>query len=260
VIQMLRSYVDRTQNSWAKHLGHVAFNLNNAVNATTGKRPFEILYNESPRAMPPLGPRDESSVPAAFDFVAELQTHDLMIQEVRDNILAAKMRQTNQANKHRRDDDEYRIGDLVMLDTADRRRQYKQKGKKRAAKLFPRNDGPWEVVRSNPDKSSYTLDLKGSKVNPTFHASKLRRYVPNDADRFPQRDLKKPGPVLGLDGDADAEYKIDKLVDERKRRAGRKTHHEYLVRWDGYDESNDTWQARSELLDTEALAKWKARG
>jgi hypothetical protein len=35
---------------------------------------------------------------------------------------------------------------------------------------------------------------------------------------------------------------------------------QYLVHWQGYGPEYDLWLSRSELLETEALASWKAEG
>ena len=59
-------------------------------------------------------------------------------------------------------------GDLVMLSTENRRRNYKRKDKKRVAKFMPRNDGPYTVVKAFPEKSEYTLRLPNNPDLPWF--------------------------------------------------------------------------------------------
>jgi hypothetical protein len=70
-----------------------------------------------------------------------------------------------------------------MLSTANRQREYMQAYSGRVAKFMPRFDGPFTTTDAHTAKSSYTLDLP-NKPNcyPTFHASQLRRFVPNDDD------------------------------------------------------------------------------
>jgi hypothetical protein len=50
---------------------------------------------------------------------------------------------------------------------------------------MPRFDGPFVVTKANPSKSAYTLDLPNEPDRfPTFHASQLQKFVPNDDDKF----------------------------------------------------------------------------
>ncbi len=113
-----------------------------------------------------------------------------------------------------------KVGDLVMLSTENRRRNYKRKNDKRVAKFMPRFDGPYVVVRTNSAKSLYTLRLPNNpKTYPGFHAKLLKPFVPNDAEAFPDRELPKPGIVVTEDGEE--EVMIDKIVDERVRGRGK---------------------------------------
>jgi hypothetical protein len=50
------------------------------------------------------------------------------------------------------------------------------------------------------------------------------------------------------------EYQIEKIVDEHRRGHG----YQYLVRWSGYSEGDDTCLPQRELEDCEALDQWKA--
>ncbi|KAG2093332.1 uncharacterized protein F5147DRAFT_547272, partial [Suillus discolor] len=48
---------------------------------------------------------------------------------------------------------------------------------------------------------TYTLDLpEHTNVYPTFHVSELKRQVPNNAELFPSRELRHPGPVVTTTG------------------------------------------------------------
>ncbi|GAA5999160.1 hypothetical protein JCM11641_003028, partial [Rhodosporidiobolus odoratus] len=112
------------------------------------------------------------------------------ISDARDLLAAAKVRQATQANKKRGIEVEFQVGDQVMVDLADRRARYKTKGgDTRAAKLFPRWDGPYAVEEAYPATSTYRLTLPPSdRAHPTFHASKLKRYISNDPSLHAERE------------------------------------------------------------------------
>jgi hypothetical protein len=139
----------------------------------------------------------------------------LDVAEAKDCLLAEKLSQAHAAHQHRGKDNVFAVGDQVMLSTLHRRQEYKSKHEKQAAKFFLRFDGPYTIVKSHPEFSTYTLDLPNSPlVFPTFHASQLKRFIANDSTLFPSRDHPCPGPVVTADGIE--EYKIDKIIDARR--------------------------------------------
>jgi hypothetical protein len=150
----------------------------------------------------------------------------------------------------------YKKGDLVMLSTANRRKDYASRGSGRSAKLFPRQDGPYRVEKAFPQTSTYQLEVPNTSPNfcSTFHASQLRRYVPNDRNLFPGRELPRDGPVMLENGEE--EHVIERILDERRRGRG----WQYLVRWKGYGQSDDEWLTRRELEETIALDEWLRKG
>jgi hypothetical protein len=44
----LRHFVNKHQDDWANHLGHIQFSMNNSPNASTGKSPAELLMAFQP--------------------------------------------------------------------------------------------------------------------------------------------------------------------------------------------------------------------
>ncbi|KIK33360.1 hypothetical protein CY34DRAFT_33595, partial [Suillus luteus UH-Slu-Lm8-n1] len=73
---------------------------------------------------------------------------------------------------------------------------------------------------------TYTLDLPThTNIHPTFHASELRRHVPNDTSLYPSRELHKPGTIVTNTGAE--EWEIEHILDRRQRGRGC----QYLVRW-----------------------------
>jgi hypothetical protein len=252
VNQAIRYHVDNNQKGWLAKLPRIRFAIMNTVNASTGFSGFQLKTGRSPRLIPPIAPlpRDAS--------VEHTNAHDIItrvaldVQEAQDNLTAAKIRQAYHANEHRAPEDVYEVGDLVMLSTENRRRNYKRKGKTRVAKFMPRHDGPYTVTHTFPERSEYTLKLPNNpNTFPGFHAHLLKRYVPNDPLLFPDREPARPRPIVTEDGTE--EWYIDKIVDARRRGRGV----QYLVRYEGYGREHDEWRPGSEMADTDALDRWE---
>jgi hypothetical protein len=168
--------------------------------------------------------------------------------------MKSKITQAFYANMNRNEEEIYKVGDRVMLNTLHRRREYKNGKKRRVAKFMPRFDGPYVVTNARPEVSTYTLDLPNQPhVFLTYHASQLRRHTENDNGLFLGRKFARPGPVVT--GHSEEEWTIEKIVDERRVGRGR----QYLVKWVGYGEEENRWLPGRELDDCEVLDIWEGR-
>lgn len=82
--------------------------------------------------------------------------------DARDALIYAKVNQVHFMNKKRRADEEYKVGDFVMLSTLHCRRDYMQAGDGHTAKFMPQWDGKYKIIEANPTASSYKLALPDS--------------------------------------------------------------------------------------------------
>jgi len=229
-IEALRSYVNRRQTDWMDHLIHVETAMNNSLNATTKMTPTQLLFGTSIRLFPSFrATAIDTPVPAVAEFIERINES---VAIAKDNHLAAKTVQTHNANKHRRPEPKYKVGDMVMLDSRNIRHRLKKNG--RSAKFYPRFLGPFKIIKARPDSSNYELKLSPAvdfeSIYPVFHAKLLRRYVPNDPRRYPAREPARPPPIVPEDN----QYEVEQILDHDKRLG-------YLVRWAGYDQSGDSW-------------------
>ena len=256
--QLLRYVVDRQQHGWVQALPRIRFAMMNTVNSSTGYTPFYLRMGHTPRLIPPLVPTNPLPRGEGPELAQEakdcLQRLTVGIKDAQDALFEHKTRQAHYANLHRGPEDAYAVGDKVMLSTANRRAEYKARGENRTAKLMPRSDGPFEIIRAYPERSIYTLRLPGnSRVYPGFHASQLKRYIPNNDQQYPSRALERPDAVQGQ-GD-DAEWELERILD--RRRAGRGW--QYRIQFRGWGAEDEQWRSRRELsmLAPEMLAEYE---
>lgn len=89
---------------------------------------------------------------------------------------------------------------------------------------------------------AYKLDLPASlKIHPVFHVSLLKPYKPGGCVQPP------PVPEL-IDGEM--EYEVEAILAHRDVQVRRKRNRartpvlqrQFLIKWKGYDESNNTWE------------------
>ena len=115
------------------------------------------------------------------------------------------------------------------------------------SKFKPRFVGPFAVVeRIGP--AAYKLQLQGryKQVHPVFHVSLLRPHVAGGPSAAP------PLPILR---DGEEEWAVEGIQRHRRRGGCR----EYLVRYEGYDASEDQWLDEEDLSNAkDILDKYKA--
>jgi hypothetical protein len=146
VNQCLRYHVTRNQKGWVRALPRVRFAIRNTINKSTGFSPFQLHTGRSTRLIPPITPATRKAEDmGVVKMIDQIHTD---VAEAKDNLMLAKIFQADQANRKRRPEDVYQVDDLVLLSTANRRRNYAMAGSGRSAKLFPRRDGPYRVVKA----------------------------------------------------------------------------------------------------------------
>jgi hypothetical protein len=132
----------------------------------------------------------------------------------------------------------FKVGDKVLLKGADLK-------VRTTLKLAQKNYGPYEII-VQPSAVNFRLKLPQSVVvHPVFHASK---FIPFHEDTIADRIPKQPDPI-SVEGHE--EFEVEQILDSQVQR--RKI--QYLVRWAGYDESNETWEPLHNLKHAHRLIK-----
>ncbi|KAK4705029.1 hypothetical protein P7C70_g1182, partial [Phenoliferia sp. Uapishka_3] len=198
---MYRQWVNEDHQNWALQLPFVQFAHNTSKSSSSGFSPFELTRIVSPTSLPPWASAAKSGSSGSKEASILIEDAHRRLATARDNIQRARLSQALQANKHRKpspeNSEENAIGSLYWLSTL-----HLNPLPARSRKWLPKFVGPFPLKSFDALTSTYTLDLPArySKrhISPTFHASHVKRHVPNDDSLFPRR-LTNHVPIFPLD-------------------------------------------------------------
>lgn len=251
--QYLRLYVNYAQDNWVDYLRTAEFSANLKVNETTKMSPFMTVYGFEPRSFEDMYFNPETKLPnrdALFGSArhrAQILSADNLIdghkeiwEHARQQITWMQELQANYANEGRQAHPDYKVGDLVSLDSRYLRTTRESK------KLDHKRLGPFPIKRIVHKGRAYELDLSSvsdlsqSNVHPVFHPWLLHHF---QEDPLSGQVQPPPPPVKVIDDDEQEvdEWELDKILDSRRKGRG----FQYLVKWLGYDSPD--WIARGML-------------
>jgi len=187
------------------------FTYNNKIHVATKILPFKANYSQDPR-MGFEGRRKEK-YEAAGKFVERMKR----IQKKAKTALGkAQEKMKKFADKKRREGEEYRVGDLVLLSTKNLKWQIKKRRSEKLTKCFI---GPYkvkEIISSN----MIELELpKSIRIHPIVNVSRVRLYKPQVEGQ--KKILPKPVIIEGKE-----EFEVEKILNKRTVRGKEK----FLVR------------------------------
>jgi hypothetical protein len=228
----IRFISDYHQTNWAPYLPIAQFVHNNWPSDTTRKSPFFLLMGYNPRA-------DWISAPSPLPQ-ATLRLEQL--KQARDTAQQLMIKAQQSWVKHR-DTPKYKEGDQVWLEGKNLHLSQP------TAKFAPRRHGPFKVIKVlSPVSYQLALPTQWS-IHPVFHIDLLTPYK-ETITHGP--NYQRPVPDL-VDGEE--EYSVEKILDSQK--FGRRRRLQYLVKWEGYPDSDNMWVDKDDIFADDKVREFK---
>ena len=199
----------------------------------TKQSPFFIDHGYHPYTRTELQ-RDQ--VPSATEWVNRLSKAR---QEAEAALALAKAAMKQQFDKHRSESRDYQPGDLVWLEGTT------IKAQRPAKKLDHLRHGPFVIIEK-VGKAAYRLKLPQTPAwhckHDVFNKKLLKPFVKPSFNIQPN-DPPAPADLV----EEDEEYEVEAILDSRKK--GR--YIEYLVKWKGYSDAENSWEPRGNVRHAE---------
>jgi len=234
--EMIRAFANYNKTNWDEYLAHFEVAYNSSIHAATSFTPFFLTYGQHPRTLPIETLETEN--PTAEKFIS---TIGKATKQAIENIKKANESMAKQANRKRLPTP-FKVNDKVMLSTAN----LTLEDGSGTRKLHPKFCGPFEITEKI-NEVTFRLNLPqpmiDRKIHNAFHSSLLKPYVEDTFERKPV-----PPPPIKLSTNSD-EYEVERILHHRKRH--RKL--QYLVKWKGYPDHENSWLSIENLKNCQEL-------
>lgn len=228
----LRHYLDYEQTNWNKLTPVAQYAMNDAKSATTGETPNFLVFGTE-RSMG----QDQRHMENGMNYAQRMK---IIHTQVKLDIEWQEAIMKSYYDNKRSVTPTFQKGERVYL----RRRtmgetQYNIKTKRPSQKLDSVKIGPYEI-EAKLERDNYRLKLpERMKIHPIFHISLLTKTKnpTNDQDEILE------------------EYEVSEILDKRKRNGLT----EYLVKWEGYDSEDNTWEPTSNLNCPDVVRRYESQ-
>jgi hypothetical protein len=223
----LRKMMKSDSHSWAYYLPIIQLCMNRHIKAKTMSSPFSLMFARRVNLPDDYGNEKKFKLPIESMTVKELEERVEYMDKI---VFPAIIQRTEKINEEYNKKFNQKnvlvdipVGTHVMV-----------RLQNRSSKLAPMFEGPYTVVRRNTGGSYELKDEQNELLS--------RNYVPSE--------LK----VVTLDESSIEEeyYEVEDIRDHR----GEEGHREYLTKWKGYSEKDNTWQKASDFTDPTIIQRY----
>ena len=221
--QYLKMYVNHRQNNWSEWLAIAKFAFNNKVHTVIKMSPFKTNYGRELRIGFDI--RKKGKNEKAEEFVREIKERH---EKARAALVKSQEEMKRQADRSRKEAEEYRVGEKVLISTKDLLMELMKRVTKKLTEKFI---GLY-VVKKIVSENVVELELPTLlRIHPVVNVRRIVKY------REQIKEQKKiPPPPVEVAGEK--EYEVEEILDRQERRGKMK----YLVKWKGYMVEENMWE------------------
>ena len=231
----LSIYCASHPEEWPQALHTLEFTHNNRRHADRTNTPFELMFGESPIA-----------IPLSFEntkYPSIQEKMETLLRNRKEALAAHELARNRMIDRRKSTFVPFKKGDKVWLDSRNLRTIHHKKMK-------PKREGPFSITEVL-GPVTYRLQLPASwRIHDVFHATLLRPYRKNEVYG---EIFSEPPPELE---DGEEVYEVETILNHRKRGRG----YQYFIKWRGYPISDASWEPEHTFSDDgDILTRYKQR-
>ena len=208
------------------------FAFNNKVHTATKMSLFQVNYGREPRIGFDI--RKKRKNEKVEEFVREMKERH---EEARAALMKLQEEMKRQTDRSRKEAEEYRVGDKVLISTKDFSMELRKRVTK---KLMEKFIGPY-VVKKIVSGNAVELELPTVlRIHLVVNVRRIVKY--KEQVEGQKKILSPPVKVAG-----EKEYEVEEILDRQEKRGKTK----YLVKWKGYIVEGNTWEGLENLKNAE---------
>ena len=196
--QYLRMYVNHRQNNWAEWLAMMEFAFNNKVHTVMKMSLFQVNYKREPRIGFDIRKKEKNE--KAEEFVKEMKERH---EEARVALVKVQEEMKRQADRSRKEAEEYRVGDKVLISTKDFSMELRKRAIKKLTEKFI---GPYVVKRIVSENTVELEVLASLRIHPVVNVRRIVKYREQV-----EGQKKSPPPPVEVAGEK--EYEVEEILD-----------------------------------------------
>ena len=223
LVKALKKFCEDSPEEWDRWLHFVLLAYNTRKNSTTGYTPYSLMYG---RIMNEFEDYRQDVNVAVERRVKEIKTqYEDLVEDAKNNIRRRQIQQKHQTDTNRKVTEErMQDGQLVTI-----------KSLKLAGKLQPKYHGTYKIIGSTKHGNYRLENMDGTELKQSFVPERLKKVA---------HDL--------VENDANAHVEIEKILGHRKR----KNRYEYLVKWAGQSEEENSWEPEGHFDTIEIIEEY----
>jgi len=191
-------YINHRQNNWSEWLATAEFAFNNKVHTVTKTSPFQVNYGREPRMGFDI--RKKGKNEKVEEFVKEMKERH---EKARVALVKSQEEMKRQANRSRKEAEEYRVGNKVLISIKDFSMELMKRVMKKLTEKFIRLYVVKKIVSENVVELELPVLLRIYLVVNVRRIVKYREQV--------EGHKKIPLPLVEVDGEK--EYKVEETLD-----------------------------------------------
>ena len=208
----LSIYCTSHLEEWSTALHTLEFTHNNRRHAERQKTPFELMFGDSPIAIP------YSFENTKYPVIEEKMR--ILIKNREEALAAHEIARARMMGRRKSMFTPFKKGDRVWLDTRNLKTNHHKK-------ITPKREGPFEIT-DVIGPVTYRINLPESwKIHNVFHASLLRQYKETE---FYRANYPRPPPEIE---EGEEVYEVESILKHHRRGRG----YQYFIKWNSDEQS-----------------------